>query len=230
MGTVSSVLTQASRASEYRFRYFDALVGVSPKPRIDAFASSRTRLRRGPMLRMTSWKKMVPQRNGIAATRRKGAYPLGRSRATRTTWEDTMSEIPSGSSAGRTNTLRQERIEVRRSPLALQMDHTAGDRSTAVQRSSVLGPALAPASVHLRHPSGRRRVLVLALPSIGAKSTQPGRRRPGWIVCILFVFNGTPHFLATLAMPIFCGKIDGKRTWTNRRPLANTRISDLSLL
>ncbi len=60
-----------------------------------------------------------------------------------------MSVIPSGNSTGRTNTLRQERIEVRRSSLALQMDHTAGDRSTAVQRSSVLGPALAPAQVHL---------------------------------------------------------------------------------
>jgi len=31
---------------------------------------------------------------------------------------------------------------------------------------------------------------------------------------IFVVFNGTPHFLATLAMPIFCGKTGGKRIRT----------------
>jgi len=101
------------------------------------------------MLRMTSREKVAPQRHGIAAARRKGAYPLGRSRATQATWEDAMPAIPSGNSAGRTNTLLQERIEVRRSSLALQTDYTVGDRSAVGKRLSRFWFSQVPAPVHL---------------------------------------------------------------------------------
>ncbi len=95
---------------------------------------------------------MVPQRNGIAAARRKGAYPLGRSGATQTTWEDAMSESSSGSSAVRTNTLRQERIEVRRS----SVPRWRSKRITLLVTDPLLGKDQAipgssqiPATVHL---------------------------------------------------------------------------------
>lgn len=120
------------------------LLGPAPSPGLTAFASSRSRLQRGSMLRMTSRKKVTPLRNGIAAARRKGAYPLGRSIATQTIWEDAMSAIPSGSFAGRTNTLRQECIEVRRSSLAFQTDYTVANRSVAERDRLFLVPCWHP--------------------------------------------------------------------------------------
>ena len=36
--------------------------------------------------------------------------------------------------------------------------------------------------------------------------------------------NGTPHFLAILAMPIFAGQINGKRTRTNRLTRCKSRV------
>ncbi len=151
------------------------LLGPAPSPGPTAFASSRTRLWRGSTLRMTSRKKMVPQRNGIAATRRKGAYPLGRSRATQTTWEDAMSAIPSGSSAGRTNTLRQERIEVRRSSLALQTDYTVGNRSVTGKRSSRSWFFAGTRPGSSVTPFQAAPCSCIAPPSTSAKNTQPGR-------------------------------------------------------
>ncbi len=51
------------------------LLGAAPIPGLTAFTSSRTRLRRGFMLRMTSREKIMSQRNGIAAMRCKGVSP-----------------------------------------------------------------------------------------------------------------------------------------------------------
>ncbi len=126
------------------------LVGAAvPIPGLDASASSRTHLAVWLHASYDRQGKSDSQRNGTAAARRKGICPLGRSGATKTTWDDTMSAIPSGNSSGRTNTLRQKRIEVRRSSLALQMDYAAGNHSAIGKSQAVPGPALAPAPVHL---------------------------------------------------------------------------------
>ena len=70
---------------------------------------------------------------------------------------------------------------------------------------------------------------IMPFPYTGAtitriKGTQPGHEYPGWIAYIFFVLNVTPHFLATLVMPIFAGQIDGKRTKTNRSTRCKSRV------
>ena len=62
----------ASNERRYPFGYCRSLVGVPPTPGLATSASSRTRLRRGSMLRMTSRERVTRQRHeGIAAKRRK---------------------------------------------------------------------------------------------------------------------------------------------------------------
>ena len=51
-----------------------------------------------------------------------------------------------------------------------------------------------------------------------------GTLTPRLDIYILFVPNGTPHFWATLAMPIFAGQIDGKRTRINRLTRCTARV------
>jgi len=80
-------------------------------------------LRRGSMLRMTSRGEVAPRHNWIAAERRKGYAPLDGAERRRPLEMIPLSAVSSSSVAGRTNTLRQERIEVRRSSPEFQMDH-----------------------------------------------------------------------------------------------------------
>lgn len=66
----SNSMEQASKASGYRFRYFDALVGAAPIPGPDAFASGRTPLRRGFPAPSSRWNlyTFAQKENGVLCT------------------------------------------------------------------------------------------------------------------------------------------------------------------
>ena len=74
----------ASRASEYPFDIPMRLVGLRPNPGLAALTSSRTRLRRGSTLCVTSRGNVIPQCHGDSREAAQGGPPLERSEATQT--------------------------------------------------------------------------------------------------------------------------------------------------